>query len=424
MTTVTLIDAPKQRRLRLPPLWVVATLSALLMMQVSTMNNNDVAEYQCYALSFWYGAHGVVHMAANSCIAPAYALAQARFHTFPAEYGPLAMLLFLPPLLLPAAWYDIAFFFEMALIIVALAYLLERYGAQGAGYVWLVYALLGDMVPAAARFDVAPAACVIIALIAVKRQRLTIAYAAIAVGVLFKFYPLALLPLLLVESWRSRSGEPLWRGPVVFASLIVLVEGMVFAIAPSVALSPLHFMDARCVQVESLPASMGSLLAVLLHKPMTFSSAFNSTCEMTPGLASAQVLAMVMGIVGVALSLALYWRRRVSFPLASALLLGSVMVGSKVLSPQYLLWISPIVALEYGLSMAALAGWGAVCISTTLCFPLAYDGELGAPLGLPPVVTVPVIAGIRNLLLVVLGVGCFWRRLRPATGKQLVDGVA
>ncbi len=414
----------RQQRLRLPPLWALAPLSALLMMLVASKNAYDVTEYHCYARLFIYGARAVAHVSADSCHVPASALVQAPFHVVPAEYGPLALFLFLPPLLFPAAWYGHAFHLEMALIVVALAFLLERYGAQGAGYAWLLFALIGDMVPATARFDMAPVACVVLALIAVKRQRLTFAYAALALGVLLKLYPLALLPLLLIESWRLRGREPIWRGPALFLGLVAVVEAPLLAFAPSATLLPLTFMGARCVQVDSLPASLGFVWATFTHARPTFTLAFNSTCEAAPGLGAAMDIALALGLVGATLTMMLFWRKRLTLNVASILMLGSFILSSKVLSPQYLLWISPIVALEYGLSMAALAGWGAVCFCTTLCFPLAYDGELGAPLGLPPEVTVPLTAGLRNLLLIGLGAGYFWRRLRPATAAQQVGGAA
>lgn len=418
MTTARPAVATGKRQLRLPPLWVFAAVTVFLLVRAAGRNVFDVSGYHCYALAFWAGASATHALQAGSCLVPTSALAQAPFHTLPNEYGPLALLAFLPPLVFPIGWYDTAFAVEMALVVVAVAYLLERYGAPGAGYVWLIYTLIGDMIPGAARFDVVTSACVVVALIAVRRQRFPLAYAALAVGTLQKLYPLALLPLLLIESWRARDEEPLWRGPAIFAGIVALVEGLAATVSLSSALSPLSFMSARCVQVESLPATIGYIWISLLHSHPTFTFAFNSTCEVAPGLSVAQVITLALGIVAIALTIALFWRQRITLNVASLLIIGALILGSKVFSPQYMLWLSPIVALEYGVNASALVGWGTVCIWTTLCFPMSYDGQIRAVIPQPPDVMVPVTAGIRNLLLIALGARILWRRYRPTTAVQ------
>ncbi len=421
MTTAMPAVATEKRRLRLPPLWVFAAVTVFLLVRAAGQNVFDISGYHCYALAFWAGAAATHALQAGSCLVPASALAKAPFHTLPNEYGPLALLAFLPPLVFPLGWYDTAFAIEIAIVVVAVAYLLERYGAPGAGYIWLIYTLIGDMIPAAARFDVVTSACVVVALIAARRQRLPLAYVALAVGTLQKLYPLALLPLLLIESWRARDQEPLWRGPTIFAGIFALVEGLAATVSLSSALSPLRFMSARCVQVESLPATIGYIWVSLLHSQPTFTFAFNSTCEVAPGLPAAQIIALVLGIVAIALTITLFWRQRVTLNVASLLIIGALIVGSKVFSPQYVLWLSPIVALEYGVNASALIGWGIVCIWTTLCFPMSYDGQIRAIIPQPPDVMVPVTAGVRNVLLIALGARILWRRYRPTAATQQAE---
>jgi hypothetical protein len=111
------------------------------------------------------------------------------------------------------------------------------------------------------------------------------------------------------------------------------------------------------------------------------------------------VLALV-GIVGV---VALFWRGRLSLGLAACLVLALAMLGSKVFSPQYLLWISPLVAWEYGLAeLRAFLGWSLVCLATTLCYPLSYTSLLLVALRTTPDTAVPLTAGLRNALLIAL----------------------
>lgn len=397
------------RRLRRLPLWLFAALASLILIRAAGFDTLDVAGYHCYALAFWGGAQATAPLPADACLVPQSALAAQPFHTLPVEYGPLALVAFLPPLLLPSAWYNLGFFVEMALIIVGLTWLLACYGAPGAGYAWLIYTIVGDWVPAGGRYDVLPAACVVVALVATRRGRLPWAYVALALGTLLKLYPVVLLPLLLIESWRARDREPLWRGPMLFAAFIALVEGLAVALNPASVLSPVSFMGARCVEIESFPATLGYVWAHLVGASLRFPYAYNSTCEQTAGIGGAQVVALALGLIGMGLALALFWRRRLTLGAAALLMVAALIIGSKVFSPQYLLWLSPLVALEYGVDAAALLGWGAVCLWTTICFPLSFVGVTEALVHLPAQTLAPVTAGIRNLLIVALGGALLWR---------------
>ncbi|HEX8996671.1 MAG TPA: glycosyltransferase 87 family protein [Ktedonobacterales bacterium] len=396
------VSGGQLRPVRLPPLWIFALVAGVIFLRAATFDIGDVANYHCYALAFWEGAQATRALPPHSCLLPQSAYATLPFHTFPAEYGPLALALFLPPLLLPLSWYNVAFFVEMAIIIVGIAALLERFGPSGAGRIWLVYALIGSMALAASRFDVAPAACALIAVFTTQRKRLTWAYAALAVGTALKFYPVVLLPLLLIESWRERGHTPVWRGPAIFAAIVGVVEGVAFVMNPAAALAPLRFMSARCVQVESTPASLGYLFAHVTGAPLTYIYSFNAICEQTSTLPEAQVIALLVGVGGMAYAYAAYWRQRMSLGFAALLVVVSAVVASKVFSPQYLLWLSPLVALEYGVDATALICWGLICLWTTLCFPLSYDGVLYRFVRQPPEALVPLTAGARNLLLVAL----------------------
>lgn len=409
------------RRL-IPPLWLVAALTGVLLVLSAGTDIQDVASYHCYALAYWRGAHATAALPVGSCLVPLTALAAAPFHTLPVEYGPLALLAFLPPLTLPMGWYNTGFFIEMALAVGVLALLLGRYGAPWAGYLWLVYVMLGDLVPAVGRFDTLPAACVIIALILAQRDRLRWAYVALAAGTLLKLYPVALIPLFLIVSWRARDREPFWRGPALYTALVGLGEGLAALIARSDVMAPFTFMSARCTQVESFPATLGFIWAHLTGEVVTFPYAFNSTCEQTASIASAQMVALILALIVIAVTLALFWSRRLTLGTAALLIVAALILGSKVFSPQYLLWLSPLVALEFGLDGAAVLGWGTVCLVTTICFPLSYIGATETVIHQPPEVMVPVTAGIRNLIMLALGAAILWKARTTPQSARLASG--
>lgn len=377
----------------------------------------DVGEYHCYAVAFWYGGRAALPLPAGECLAPISSFSPLPFHTLPTEYGPLAMLAFLIPLLAAPAWYQMAFFVEMTLVTLTIAWLLDRYGAHWAGYVWLAYALVGGWILTASRFDVAPSACVVVAVIAARRGRLPLAYIALATGTLLKLYPLALLPLLLIVSWRERDREPFWRGPALFTGAVIVVEWLAFRLTPAAPLTPLAFMGARCVQIESFAATLAAMQAALLHVQPDFPYAFNSTCIATPGMSAAQTTSLALGGLGISVAIILFWGRKLTLGQAALLLLGSLIVGSKVFSPQYLIWLSPLIALEYGANVTALLGWSVVGALTTLCFPYSYNGTLGGSLDQTPYTMILLTSGARNVVMLALGVAVLARRL-PGPGVR------
>ncbi len=296
------------------------------------------------------------------------------FATLPKEYGPLAIVVFSLPLLGSAGLYPWLFAAEMIAVVLGVALLLHRIAPVGAGRVWLLNVMLGSAATAAARFDVVPAACTLLALVALTRGHHSWAYAALAAGTLLKIYPALLLPLFLIESWRMRGTIPLWRrGPGLYAAAVVMVEGVAWLLNPASALRPATFMRGRCVQVGSLPASLSALGALVSREPISFLYSYNSICQVSSGLGVLSAICIGMAMVGIAAVIVLYWRGAISLGLAALLLLALALLGSEVFSPQYLLWISPLVAWEFGLrDLRAFAGWCLVCLATTLCYPLSY----------------------------------------------------
>ncbi len=402
-------------RVRLPPLWLFGALAALMLLVAAPKDTGDVLEYHCYALDFWQGAQvanatlAMPHLS-NPCAVKIPDLATAPFQELPREYGPLSLVAFSLPLLAPIGWYNLVFGVLMCAAILGIAWLLDRHGPYGAGHIWLLYTLMGTMLEAAGRFDALPAAAVLITLLAARRGRSLLAYGSLGVGALLKFFPLALLPLLLIQSWRKRREEPLWRGPALLAGIMLAGEGIAALINPARALQPLDFMGARCVEVEAFPASLSFLWASLTGGSVKLGLVpkYSSICQFSPGLVTAQSIALLAALIGIAAVYWLYWRRRLTLTQGFIFTLGLLMLGVKVFSVQYLLWLSPLIAYEYGMQGMAIAGWGAVLLVTTLYYPVAnYLGEW-------MVDHVPLLIAIRNILMVVVG----WRALRGALRRS------
>src|SRR5438876_1371136 len=146
----------------------------------------DPARYQCYALLFWLGSRAVALLPTSQCTFLFPSAGVPPFHLLPLEYPPLTLLLFSLALLAPLSYYQFAFALLMSLILVLIYSLLLHYGPRGAALVFACYIFIGAIATAQGRFDLLPAACTLLCVIAAERKHWTWAYVALAFGVLIK----------------------------------------------------------------------------------------------------------------------------------------------------------------------------------------------------------------------------------------------
>ncbi len=235
-------------------------------------------------------------------------------------------------------------------------------------------ALLGTLV--LTRFDLLPAALVAAALAALLASRARLGALALGAAIAVKLYPGVLLPLVVAHVTRRRGR----RVAVVTTALAVGVTLAAYAafvvLAPEgVGRSVWRQLD-RPLQIESL----GSAVLLSLHHvagmPLDWSSGHGSqnlTGAAAAGLAVALSLAQVALIVWL-------WVRYARGPAtaerlvrySAAVLVAFVALG-KVLSPQFLIWLLPVVPLVAGRrGLAASALLVVACLLTRGWFPADY----------------------------------------------------
>jgi hypothetical protein len=123
----------------------------------------------------------------------------------------------------------------------------------------------------------------------------------------------------------------------------------------------------RPIQVESVPASvlwLASFLGFPVHPDHSFHS-FNLVGGLDTALKVVSLMVLAAGCAWV------YRRQasgRMSVGRAAFACVCVVIATSKVFSPQYIMWVLPLVALEEGLDLQ----WLAIAALTTAVFPVAY----------------------------------------------------
>ena len=234
---------------------------------------------------------------------------------------------------------------------------------------------------------------------------LPLAYASLGFGTAAKFVPaLAVLPLAL-----TRRGAA--RGCGVFLA-VVAIFFVPFALLGSRGLmQSFAYQAGRGLQVESLAASV--LMFPRSVDGIVFEhGAFEVLGE---GVGIATSLSPILTLLLLAVTgLAMWWEFRRcgglgvgAFPRHAAALILAFMLGSRVLSPQYMIWLLPLVPLGAGGVAGAIICvlFLTACFTTTLVFPLHYADLLSLRYPGPE-----LLLG-RNLLLVVLWIAL----LTPAT---------
>jgi hypothetical protein len=350
---------------------------------------------------------------------------QVPYRDFFIEYPPGSLPAFVPPALFSSNrdGYANHFASEMALVLVA-ALLLTAYAARSLGRHWPLFpaavfaagALLLYPV-AVTRYDavVALALAATAALAsspafgrssAAGAAAFIAAWASLGLGAAAKLVPaLVTLPLALLSGRGERIFGAVARGAapgfVVFFGVIVafLLPALLFG-GESFAKSFSYHAD-RGLQLESIAASvllkLGYVNGVFLE--------FGAYDVRGRGVDLLRTMTLpVTGVLLLLTAMVAYREHREGrfgpeqFPRFAAALVLAFLLGSKVLSPQYIIWLLPLVPLSaggvWGLGVSAV--FLAVCWMTTQIFPYHYL-EISA--GRSP--GIDILLG-RNLLLAVL----------------------
>ncbi len=226
------------------------------------------------------------------------------------------------------------------------------------------------------RFDLWPASLAVLALAALLHERLTLGAVALGAAIAAKLWPAVLAPLVVAHVWRTRGR----RLALIWLLDLVLVDAAVFlpftALSPSGMRASFHAQIARPLQLESLA---GAVLIALHHVAGTalhVTTSFGSQNLTGTGATAAEIATTVAGVVALALVWASYARRQPSaerLVVHCAAAVAATLAFGKVFSPQFVIWLIPLVPLARGRrGIAAGALLAAALVLTQLWFPRHY----------------------------------------------------
>jgi hypothetical protein len=267
------------------------------------------------------------------------------------------------------------------------------------------------------RYDLIPAGCTLAAFLLAERKRWGWAYVALAVGVLTKAYPLALWPVLFLAEQRDAGGlyfppKPKdWKtGVAGLRRMLLSLPGcrwnhtLLFLgvfLEGTAAIGLFNFqgalmgwlanMVARPFQIESVGSSLlwvGSLVRI----PVQWKMSFESLNVLSPLASEVSGLMLVCLGAGVVYVLLLQIWKKIDLVQAAVAVLMLLLATGKVFSPQYLIWLIPLLAYAGSSRRIWLLVWGSIAVLTTLIYA-------GYGLNVNPEL-LPTIPGFLQLILV------------------------
>jgi Glycosyltransferase family 87 len=310
------------------------------------------------------------------------------YRDFELEYPPGALPVFaLPGLAQPGHGQDVKPGFRRtfetlmwvcgAIALCAMAFVLREIG--GATFAPLAFAAVAPLALGSvilSRFDLWPAALTALALAALAGGRFRIGHALLGLGAAAKFYPAVLLPLAIVYAWKRRDRCEALIGLALAVGVFAVVFLPFVILAPGGVWHSVSVQLRRPLQVESLGA------ALLLAGHHAFGTGvLGQTSHGSQNLAgtSADVVAAVSTVLQ-ACVLVWIWvtfaRGRATATAlvrASAAAVCAFAAFGKVLSPQFLIWLIPVVPLVRGRrGLWASALLLVALVLTQVWFPFRY----------------------------------------------------
>jgi hypothetical protein len=202
-----------------------------------------------------------------------------------------------------------------------------------------------------ARFDFWPSVLALAAVVLALRGRDRLGSATLAVATAAKVYPVVLLPIFLLRAARSGGRRAALESFAVFAAVLAAIFVPLAVVGAGGLWFSLTSQLRRPLQIESLGGSLMLALGELgLYEPRVVLS-HGSHNLAGPGAAAVAAAISLVALVALVLTWVWFGRSRrgaAEFLTAAAAAVAAFVAFGRVLSPQYLIWLIPLVPLARG----------------------------------------------------------------------------
>lgn len=327
------------------------------------------------------------------------ALGQMPYRDFAVEYPPLALFFMLIPRLFTsfANPYILGFTLEILLfdllavfLIISLSQKLELSLWKSLAVYTLALLSIGPLI--INRYDLIPAVMALGAVYAFTCGRSNIAWALLAAGAMTKIFPVVIAPVFLIFDLACCRSRRALTGSVTFALTTAVIALPFLIMSPRGFLESFTYHTQRGLQIESIPASLLLLGQKLGLTTLTIEHASGATNVVSPLANALANITPILVLISLAAVYWFYYRRQRAMRVDSgpvgdlnraqtACLIGfsllamlAFMLSSKVLSPQFIIWLAPLIPLVTGrFSRLSWLLFIAAGLMSYLIFPTGYQ---------------------------------------------------
>jgi Glycosyltransferase family 87 len=338
----------------------------------------------------FYGHNRIIDTPIYQAYGDAMVDGKVPYRDFDLEYPPAALPVFVLPSVAAGKGkldgYERSFeglmaacgFVLVALVALTLLALRAPPGRLLAALAFTAFAPLALGSVVLSRFDLWPTALALGALAALVSGRERLGLGVLGVGVAAKLWPALLLPPALAFVWRRRGRREALICAAIFLAVLAALFGPFLVLAPDGVWSSLTRQADRPLQIESL----GAALLIAAHHLFgadvmvrSSSGSQNLSGGAADAIAAAQTVVQILLVVGVWVWFARGPAERERLVQAAAALVAIFVAFGKVLSPQFLIWLIPLVPLVRGRRGLAASGvLAAALVLTQIEFPYRYWG--------------------------------------------------
>jgi uncharacterized membrane protein len=326
----------------------------------------DTVEYHRYGLAMTHG--------------------EVPYRDFRVEYPPAALPVFLAPAVDRPGFsrFNREFQILMGLCaggaLLAMAWALKslraspRHFAAALGFFALAPLVLGSVM--IYRYDLWPAALTVAGLAAILAGRNRLGFGTLGLGVAAKLFPGVLIPPAVAYVWRTRGRREALVCLACAAAVVAVFVVPFLAVAPHGVWSSIQRQASRPLQIESL----GSAVLLAAHQlgsyeptMITSHGSQNLTGSLPHHLGTAESVLLAVTLLGIWIAAALGPARPDRLVRYSAAAVTAFIAFDKVLSPQFMIWLLPLVPLVRGRrGLVASALLALALLLTQLWFPIRY----------------------------------------------------
>jgi uncharacterized membrane protein len=312
---------------------------------------------------------------------------QVPYLDFSVEYPPAA----LPVFLLPAIGdhHDANTYrwnFEALMVVcglLAIAGVTVALGALRAGperlFAALAFAALAPLALGSViltRFDLWPTALLVLGLASVLAERRRLGLGVLGLAASAKIFPAVVVPLAIAYVWRRRGRREALICTGIFAAVVALCFAPFVRLSPGGVWDSLYRQADRPLQIESLGSSFllvaHQLGAWTVHLNLSHGSQ-NQGGSFAGAFATVQSIVQAVVVIGLWITFARGPAEPERLVRYSAATVAAFIAFGKVLSPQFLIWLLPLVPLVRGRrGLAASAVLLVALVLTQLWFPNRY----------------------------------------------------